>query len=439
MTETLYFLRGIFAALSEDSALWLTLMPMLIAVELPLYLLVMTGVFRWTAHQDVSGDQRQTTPGISVIITCYGEGDAIAITIDTLVEQLYGGEIEILPVIDGAVQNQHTYVAALAAKRKYAGVKNRPVRLVPKWQRGGRVSTLNAGLSEASHSIVINVDGDTSFDNDMVRTIVNMLQQPKYLACGGALRVRNWRQNLLTRMQALEYMLSMQMGKTGMATWGVLNNISGAFGAFHRDILERAGGWDTHTAEDLDLTMRLKQYKTRYPDKSLGFATHAIGHTDVPDTVKGLVIQRLRWDGDLLFLFLRKHRQGLTPKLLGWGNFLFVFVYGVLQNVLLPLLVLGFTVWLLVAYPPTVVIALMAALYLTYLGLLLLSFVVYIGFISERPRADLSMAVWLPLYPVYLFLMRMVTAFSMVNEVLRRSHEESSMAPWWVLKRGKRF
>lgn len=100
---------------------------------------------------------------------------------------------------------------------------------------------------------------------------------------------------------------------------------------------------------------------------------------------------------------------------------------------------LGFTVWLVVAYPPTVVIALMAALYLTYLGLLLLSFVVYIGFISERPRADLSMAVWLPLYPVYLFLMRMVTAFSMVNEVFRRSHEESSMAPWWVLKRGKRF
>ncbi len=46
----------------------------------------------------------------------------------------------------------------------------------------------------------------------------------------------------------------------------------------------------------------------------------------------------------------------------------------------------------------------MAALYLTYLGLLLLSFVVYIGFISERPRADLSMAVWLPCIRSIFFL-----------------------------------
>ncbi|MGI2897408.1 glycosyltransferase, partial [Vibrio alginolyticus] len=91
---------------------------------------------------------------------------------------------------------------------------------------------------------------------------------------------------------SLEYMLSMQAGKTGMATWGVLNNISGAFGAFRKNLLKQVGGWDTHTAEDLDLTMRLKQYKRRYPDNKLAFSTHSIGHTDVPDTLKGLVLQR---------------------------------------------------------------------------------------------------------------------------------------------------
>ncbi len=66
--------------------------------------------------------------------------------------------------------------------------------------------------------------------------------------------------------------------------------------------------------------MRLKQYKRRYPDNKLAFSTHSIGHTDVPDTLKGLVLQRLRWDGDLLFLFLRKHNEGLSPRLLGWGE-----------------------------------------------------------------------------------------------------------------------
>ena len=49
------------------------------------------------------------------------------------------------------------------------------------------------------------------------------------------------------------------------------------------------------------------------------------------------------------------------------------------------------------------------------------------------------MLLWLMIYPFYALFMRFVTAFSMVNEIVRRSHEESSMAPWWVLKRGKRF
>ncbi|TOP15044.1 N-acetylglucosaminyltransferase, partial [Vibrio parahaemolyticus] len=68
-----------------------------------------------------------------------------------------------------------------------------------------------------------------------------------------------------------------------------------------------------------------------------------------------------------------------------------------------------------------------------------LIFVVYIGLVSERKKEDLKSAKWLFLYPFYQFFMRLITAFSMVNEVVRRSHEESSMAPWWVLKRGKKF
>jgi hypothetical protein len=150
-------------------------------------------------------------------------------------------------------------------------------------------------------------------------------------------------------------------------------------------------------------------------------------------------MQRLRWDGDLLFLFLRKHNEGLSPSLLGWGNFLFTLAYGVVQNVLLPLLVVIFTVYMLIAYPLKFVLALMLLLYLTYLFLSLIIFIVYIGLVSERRKEDLKFTKWLFLYPVYQFFMRLITAFSMVNEVVRRSHEESSMAPWWVLKRGKKF
>ena len=437
MASNLGVFYSLWASIKEHELLWLALFPMMILVELPLMILVFTGIFRW-AYRPQSPSLTHY-PSISFVITCYGEGDAIGITIETLAEQVYPGKIEILAVVDGASQNTDTYQAALAGAKRFEGRHNRVVKVIPKWQRGGRVSTLNAGLSQASSEYIINADGDTSFDNDMAYKMMQQFLDPNIIACGGALRVRNWDSNLLTRMQSIEYMLSMQAGKTGMAKWGVLNNISGAFGAFRKNTLEQIGGWDTHTAEDLDLTMRLKQYKRRYRQSKLGFAPHAVGHTEVPETLNILIKQRLRWDGDLLFLFLRKHRQGLTPKLLGWKNFLFTLAYGVLQNVVLPILVALFTLFTITAYPLPFVAALAAVLYCIYLFFVCLFFIVYIGLVSERPKSDLKLSGWLLLYPIYQFLMRLITAFSMLNEVFRRSHEESSMAPWWVLKRGKRF
>lgn len=118
------YLRGM---LLHNEELWLLLFPVMIIIELPLYLLVLTGIFRWSYDQE---DVELTQfPSISFVITCYGEGDAIGITIDTLVEQVYPGHIEILAVVDGAVQNQDTYQAALNGELRHAGVRNRKVRV----------------------------------------------------------------------------------------------------------------------------------------------------------------------------------------------------------------------------------------------------------------------------------------------------------------------
>jgi cellulose synthase/poly-beta-1,6-N-acetylglucosamine synthase-like glycosyltransferase len=427
----------LWLSLLANKELWILLFPMLILVELPLTLLVYTGVFRWARKPQFL--MLQTAPPVTFIVTCYSEGEKVVSTIETIVEQVYPGQIEILAVVDGATNNSDTYQAVTKCVEKYRHNKSRIVRAVPKWQRGGRVSTLNAGLSESENNFVINVDADTSFDSDAVSHMLAQFSDPNVVASGGALRVRNWRKNLLTHMQSIEYMLSMQLGKTGMADWGVLNNISGAFGAFRKTTLRQVGAWDTHTAEDLDLTMRLKQYKRRYPNSRLAFTPHAVGHTDVPDNLRDLIKQRLRWDGDLLFLFLRKHRAGLTPKLLGWGNFIFILVYGVIQNVVLPFVVAMFSGYLLLHYSIGYVAALMLLLYLTYLSFSILSFIIYIGLVSERKKQDIHMLKWLAAYPIYQFFMRMVTAFAMINELVRRGHEESSMAPWWVLKKGKRF
>ncbi|WP_372881784.1 glycosyltransferase [Psychromonas sp.] len=437
MSEIYYLFLNLFGLISADVRAIFLFLPLFLMFEVPLIILTVIGILKW--YWSNQPTELEHLPSISFIITCYSEGPSILQTIDTLVEQVYSAEIEILVVIDGAVQNKETYAAAMQAYHLYRNTPFRTVRVIPKWQRGGRVSTLNAGLSKANNEIVINVDGDTSFDNDVAWNMAKRFANSDVLASGGALRVRNWDTNLITRMQSLEYMMSMQAGKTGTSELGLLNNISGAFGAFRKTILKRVGGWDTHTAEDLDLTMRLKQYKRRYPHMKLAFTPHAVGHTDVPDTLKGYISQRLRWDGDLFFLYLRKHIKGLNPSLLGWPTFIYTFVYGVLQNVLIPLLVVLFTIYLFVVYPLKVAVVVILLLYCLYFTVVVIKFLIYLLLVSERKNADLRMLLWLFIYPFYAFLSRIVTAFAVSNEVLRRSHEESNMAPWWVIKKGKKF
>lgn len=429
--------KSIVAQVVANTGLLVAFLPVILTIELPLILLVVIGIFRW--HWKNKKPITTHTPNISFIITCYGEGKGIEVTVNTLVEQIYPGNIEILVVVDGAVQNSDTYKAAMDSQKRYAHTIGRVVRVIPKWQRGGRVSTLNSGLYKAKHDIVINVDGDTSFDNDMALKMMREFVDPRVIASGGALRVRNWDKNILTRMQALEYMMSMQGGKTGTSEFGLLNNISGAFGAFRKVQLKRVGGWDTHTAEDLDLTMRLKQYKSRYKQTRLAFTPLAVGHTDAPDTMRNFVLQRLRWDGDLLFLYMRKHIKGLTPSLLGWKVFFYTLIYGVLQNVVLPLFITMFTIYMFVMYPVLISISVSVIVYSIYLMFVVLKFSVYVALISERKKTDIALCGWLLLYPLYAIFARFVTAFSILNETVRRSHEESSMAPWWVLKRGRKF
>ncbi|MGP1719088.1 glycosyltransferase family 2 protein [Shewanella frigidimarina] len=439
LNTVIYIVADIWHQLSENLVFFIWLLPLIFIYELPLMMLVISGVLRFHYINFINIPKESFyQPKVSCIITCYAEGKAVMSTISSLIEQTYDGEIEIIAVVDGAVQNAKTYQAALLSAAA-CKANNRKVIVLPKWQRGGRVSTLNAGLHIASGEIVINADADTSFDNDMVAQVVPYFEDPNVPALAGALRVRNVKESLFTRMQAIEYLISIQGGKTGLSQWNLINNISGAFGAFRRKFLIQIGGWDTHTAEDLDLTVRIKQYFKRHPNWRIPFATLAIGHTDAPVTLKELVWQRLRWDGDLLFLYFRKHWPAFTPRLLGFSTFVFTLVYGFLQNVLMPFIILIYSIGIVVMYPWQFVMSISIILYCIYFCILLFFYLFVLIALSERLKQDLYLLKWLPIYPFYALFMRMVCVFALLNEIARRSHEESSMAPWWVLKRGRKF
>ncbi len=443
MLETLFLamqeLAGLFAHDDAIIRMLLLLFPFFLLIELPMNLVVVAGVLRWYSKKlhKIPVNSR-FTPKVSCIITCYSEGRDVLQTLQTLCEQTYPGHIELIPVVDGAAQNQDTLNAIREFKLDRSLYPNRTLKVIAKWQRGGRVSSLNAGLQAASGEIVMNADGDTSFDNSTVSALVRHFEDPSVPAVSGSLRVRNAKVSLVTRIQELEYFLSIHTSKTGLSEWNMVNNISGAFGVFRKDFLQHIGGWDTHTAEDLDLTLRIKSYFGRHPYR-IPFEPEAIGHTEAPVSLREFLMQRLRWDGDLFFLYVRKHPHNISPRLLGWPNFLMTLVAGLFFQLVLPFLIVVYSIAMLILLPMPLVIALVVLIYSLYLFMTIIIYLVGLMLVSERRRQDLRMLVVVPIFPLFMFGLRCWGVLCTLNEVFRRSHEESSMAPWWVLKKGKRF
>ncbi|KAA0974139.1 glycosyltransferase [Pseudomonas sp. ANT_J28] len=421
------------------SRVFFMLFPLFLIFELPLMIMVMLGVLRWFARRRTRVPKISVyRPKVSCIITCYSEGMDVQTTLLSLCEQTYPGHIEMIPVVDGATINQPTLSAVRSFSVDPQLYPRRHLRPIAKWQRGGRVSSLNAGLSLASGEIVMALDGDTSFDNNMVSSIVRHFEDPSVPAVAGSLRVRNVWASWVTAMQALEYLLSIHMSKIGLAEWNLVNNVSGAFGAFRRSFLVKIGGWNTHTAEDLDLTLRIKSYFKRH-DLRIPFEPEAIGHTDAPSTLSQFLMQRLRWDGDLFFLYIRKHNHNINPSLLGWPTFLMILLSGFFFQLVLPFLIFSYTLLALFVLPGKTLLFLFVLIYALYLTITALLFGAMLLMVSDRPGKDMTLGLLVPFFPLFMLLLRCWSAVAMLNEIFRRGHEESSMAPWWVLKRATRF
>jgi cellulose synthase/poly-beta-1,6-N-acetylglucosamine synthase-like glycosyltransferase len=434
-------LNGILAgAIHDDPALiLLMLLPLVVVLEIGYLAFVSFGVFRYRLRRQLHRPPGLPVfhPSVSCIVTCYSEGRDVQRTILSLLDQDYTGRIEILPVIDGAAQNRPTLEAATEMQRHAGAGCRRKLRVIPKWIRGGRASSLNAGLALAEGEIVMALDGDTSFDRDMVRRAVARFRDDSVVALAGTLRVRNAGHNLLTRLQALDYLLFRQFVRTGLGEFNIVNNIPGAHGIFRAGFLRRLGGWDTGSAEDVDLTLRIKKYFHGNPRLRIASDPYVISHTDVPTSWWEFLRQRLRWEGDPAYLYLRKHRGSLRPSIMGWRNFLFCLWYGLTFQMLLPLVLILSLLYLLLFAEPTLALLVLALAYGLYLCIATVLFLLHLLLISDRPEEDVALAWLLPIYPCFVLMVRVWSAFAVCHNLLLRSHLDSSMAPWWVLRKGK--
>jgi len=258
--------------------------------------------------------EASTDPGlpiaVSVIIPAYNEEKVIASTVGRILASDYR-DLEIIVVDDGSRDRTADIVRERFAAEPKVTLISEP--------NGGKAKALNAGLARATGEVVVALDADTEFDRDTIWRLVRWFADPTTGAVAGNAKVGN-RFNMITRWQALEYIVAQNLERRALAALDTLTVIPGAVGAWRRTALLACGGFPSDTlAEDQDLTIGLQRagYKVR-------FDSSAVAWTEAPVSFRTLARQRFRWSYGTLQCLWKYRAMIFNPR------------YGALGTVALP-------------------------------------------------------------------------------------------------------
>lgn len=274
-------------------------------------------------------------PGVTVLIAAYNEEQTIVDTIHSLAHQQYPGSLQVIVINDGSIDHTAELVRAQQAEHPWLQLINLPANQ-------GKAQALNAGLRLAAHQLIVTVDADSWLFKNALRHIVERYAQDpaNTRAVAGAVKVRNSRENWLTRVQEFDYFHGIASIKRVQSLYQATMVAQGAFSLYDRDALIEAGGWPKCIGEDIVLTWALIKRGYR-----IGYCEDALLFTNVPATLNRFLRQRLRWARGLIEAL--KHH----PQILLHPRLSMTFVY---WNLLFPFLDFVFTT----AFIPGIVLAL---------------------------------------------------------------------------------
>ncbi|MFF5964152.1 bifunctional polysaccharide deacetylase/glycosyltransferase family 2 protein [Streptomyces collinus] len=238
----------------------------------------------------------EVTRPVTVIVPAYNEKECIANTLDSLAQSTH--PIEIIVVDDGSTDGTADIAESL-------GMPN--VRVI-RQENAGKPAALNHGVRSARHDIVVMMDGDTVFEPDTVRQLVQPFADPEVGAVAGNAKVGN-RTTVIGAWQHIEYVMGFNLDRRMYDLLRCMPTIPGAIGAFRREAVLQVGGMSEDTlAEDTDITIAMHRAGRR-----VVYQEHARAWTEAPGSLKQLWSQRYRWSyGTMQALW--KHRKSLTDK-----------------------------------------------------------------------------------------------------------------------------
>jgi len=235
---------------------------------------------------------RLGVPLMSIIVPAYNEEKVIEQAIRTLLEVDYARK-EIIVVNDGSVDRTREVVEPYA-ERRLVRLINRP--------NGGKAVALNTGIAAANGEIIVTVDADSLVERGSLKRLVAHFHDPDVAAVAGNVKVGN-RVNLITRLQALEYIREINLRRRAFDLLNTVYVVPGAIGSFRKSVYRGVGSYDKDTVtEDMDAT--IKFVKTGH---LVLYEADAIAHTEAPENLRDWFRQRMRWFGGSMQVVLKHH------------------------------------------------------------------------------------------------------------------------------------
>jgi len=223
-------------------------------------------------------------PFVSIIIPAHNEEKVIEEVVENLKDLNYPN-YEVIVVNDGSVD--HT-----------GQILNRLSTLYDQWLKiihlnpnSGKAQALNMGTLFSKGQFVLTMDADSFLEKNALSWLVwQFIQFPRVGAVTGNPRVLN-RTTLMGKIQIGEYSSIIGLIKRTQRLLGKVLTVSGVVAAFRKSALLECGLFDADTVtEDIDITWKLQR---RFWD--IRYEPHALCWVLVPETMKGLWRQRVRW------------------------------------------------------------------------------------------------------------------------------------------------
>jgi len=239
--------------------------------------------------------KKETNIPSSVIIPAYNEEKVIESSIRSVLNSDHK-DFEVILVDDGSKDRTFEIANSIKDPRLKVYRKN----------NGGKADTLNYGIKCARFEVIVTVDADTIFLRESLRLVTRHFEDSRISAVSGNVKLANRKSNLLTQIQALEYLMGFNLEKRMGDLLGCITIVPGAIGAFRKSMITQAGGLSTDTlAEDTDLTMSIQELGGKIIYDPL-----AISFTEAPSTMRAFLKQRFRWSFGILQA-IWKHKSSI--------------------------------------------------------------------------------------------------------------------------------